>query len=196
MAAGVVVAGVLAVGGIAFATRDTGDDAGHGNHGGTPTSAATTRRPTTNPTTNPPTTTKPSPNVPPDEQCTDEIKQNEKWVCLTKATFDGEEITIEYQANWAGATPNVNGGYHLHIYGGDGTNPPDEDMGTQSQTPGSWYVEDQDPSVRKATSQDFKEAIGTDVPKVCARIADGDHALVPDANGTFHTGNCVPITRI
>ncbi|NIR36566.1 MAG: hypothetical protein GWN73_11940 [Actinobacteria bacterium] len=32
-------------------------------------------------------------------------------------------------------------------------------------------------------------------PKVCARIADGNHALVEDTNGTFVTGNCWPIDR-
>jgi hypothetical protein len=28
---------------------------------------------------------------------------------------------------------------------------------------------------------------------VCARIADANHALVPDLDGGFTTGNCVPI---
>jgi hypothetical protein len=32
-----------------------------------------------------------------------------------------------------------------------------------------------------------------DAPKVCARIADAEHGLVPDATGGFHTGNCLPV---
>jgi len=134
--------------------------------------------------------------LPADEQCTDQIKANPRWVCLTKATFDGTKLTIEYVANFAGATPNVNGGYHLHIYGGTGTTPPDHVMGTQDKTPGRWYVEDKNPSVRSASNSDYVQAIGNQ-PKVCARIANGSHQLVPDntGNGTFTTGNCVPITR-
>ncbi len=132
--------------------------------------------------------------LPPDEQCTPEIQSNPRWVCLTKATFDGNKITIEYQANFAGASPNVSGGYHLHIYGGDGTTPADMSMGVQNSAPGLWYVEDQNPSVRLASSNDFK-AIGATAKKVCARIATATHRLVPDSNGTYKTGNCVPITR-
>ncbi len=134
--------------------------------------------------------------LPADEQCTDQIKANPRWVCLTKATFDGTKLTIEYVANFAGATPNVNGGYHLHIYGGTGTTPPDHVMGTQDKTPGRWYVEDKNPSVRSASNSDYVQAIGNQ-PKVCARIANGSHQLVPDntGNGTFTTGNCSPITR-
>jgi hypothetical protein len=132
--------------------------------------------------------------VPADEQCTDEIKANPRWVCLTSASFEGDTLTIRYKANFADAEPNVRGGYHLHIYGGDGVTPAAEDEGRQSMNPGHWYVEDEKPSVRKASSDDFKKAIG-DAPKVCARIATAAHILVPDKNGTYVTGNCVPINR-
>jgi molecular chaperone DnaK len=137
-----------------------------------------------------------NPNVPPDEQCTDAIKANPRWVCLLSATFDGTKITIDYTAEWAGSTPNVGGGFHLHIYGGTGTNPPDRVMGTHSKTPGSWYVEDRKPSVRTATSNDYRNAIGNQ-PKVCARIANSQHQLIEDVSGshTYVTGNCIPITR-
>jgi hypothetical protein len=135
-----------------------------------------------------------SQSLPADERCTDEIKANPRWVCLTGATFDGLEITIDYEASFADASPNVNGGFHLHIYGGDGTDPAEETMGTQAADPGKWYVEDQNPSVRKATGRDFTTAIG-DAPKVCARIATSRHRLVKATDGSYHTGNCVPITR-
>jgi molecular chaperone DnaK len=180
--AGAALVAVLAGGGAALMLTNNGG----GQPGGQGTSA-------------PPTGPKPTtpPQVPPDERCTDEIKSNPRWVCLTKATFDGEEIVIEYDANFAGASPNVNNGFHLHIYGGDGTDPPDDVMGAHSNNPGTWYVEDENPSVRRASSRDYTRAVGEDSKKVCARIARAGHALVKDnsGDGTYHTGNCVPITR-
>jgi molecular chaperone DnaK len=134
--------------------------------------------------------------LPADEQCTDAIQQNERWVCLVSATFDGLNLTITYKASFAGADPNVKGGYHLHVYGGDGTKPAEERMGTHADNPGSWYVEDEEPSVRKATSSDYRQAIGDDAEKVCARIANASHELVPDLDGGYHTGNCIPIQRL
>jgi len=191
IAAGVVVAALLAVAGFMLTNQNDDPSDGttlKGNNTGT--------NPATPPATQPATQRPTEPALPADEQCTPEIKQSERWVCLSKATYDGEEITIEYEASWADATPNVNGGFHLHIYGGDGTTPPEETMGTHSATPGDWYVEDQKPSIRKASSNDFKDAIGTDVPKVCARIANGNHELVKDYYRGYHTGNCVPITQV
>jgi hypothetical protein len=135
-----------------------------------------------------------SPEQPADERCTDEIKANPRWVCLKSATFDGLVLTIEYSASFADASPNVSGGYHLHVYGGDGTDPVEDTMGRQAADPGHWYVEDANPSVRKASGRDYTKAIG-DAPKVCARIANAGHRLVKAVDGGFHTGNCVPITR-
>jgi molecular chaperone DnaK len=180
IAGGALLAAVLAAGGVALAmNREDPTPSGHPAGGSTTPGQAAS-----------------APGVPADEQCTDEIKANRRWVCLTKATFDGKKITIEYDADFAGAKPNVRGGFHVHIYGGDGTNPPDEIMGTQAgNNAGNWYVEDQEPSVRTTDSKDYREAIG-DAPKVCARIADARHRLVPDEHGGFTTGNCVPIERI
>jgi hypothetical protein len=194
VAAFLVAAAVAAVAGVLYAKQ---------NHSGgtTPDNAARTNPATLAPSgtnaarTSPSQTATPTSTTPADEQCTDQIKANKRWVCLTKATFDGDKITIEYEANFAGATPNVSGGFHLHIYGGDGTNPAEGTEGSQSSTPGRWYVEDENPSVRRVTSNDFMKAIGLDAPKVCARIANSKHQLVPDDGGGFHTGNCIPIDR-
>jgi len=135
--------------------------------------------------------------VPADEQCTDEIKSNPRWVCLTKATLDNEKIVIEYEAEWNGSNPSISNGFHLHIYGGDGREPPDRIMGTHANNPGDWYVEDEQPSVKSVDSDEFSRAGLADAKKVCARIARSGHALVKDNTGenTYHTGNCVPITR-
>jgi actin-like ATPase involved in cell morphogenesis len=180
---------IVVAGGVAVAMNAVGAKDGNGGSGlGGPTATGTITSPTATETT--------GAAVPADEQCTDKIKSNTRWVCLTKATFDGQKITIEYEADFNGQTPNVNGGFHLHIYGGDGTNPAEDTMGGQAgSNAGNWYVEDKNPSVRTANSQDFREAIGANAKKVCARIADRRHNLVEDVDGGYHTGNCVPITR-
>jgi hypothetical protein len=144
----------------------------------------------------------PSPSVatssvpPADEQCTDEIKANARWVCLTSAVVRDGTLTIDYDVDWAGSTPDVSGGYHLHIYGGDGTYPADHDMGSHApkNDQGDWYVEDRKPSVLDTGDKRYTRAIA-DRPKVCARIALAGHGLVPDTNDTYKTGNCVPVTR-
>jgi molecular chaperone DnaK len=144
----------------------------------------------------------PSPSVvtssapPADEQCTDEIKANERWVCLTSAVVEDGTLTIDYEVDWAGSTPDVSGGYHLHVYGGDGTYPADHDMGSHApkSDQGDWYVEDRNPSVLDTGDKRYTRAIA-DKPKVCARIALAGHGLVPDTNDTYKTGNCVPVAR-
>jgi molecular chaperone DnaK len=138
----------------------------------------------------------PSANTPADELCTDEIKSNRRWVCLTSAVIANGKITIKYNVEYAGSKPDVNSGYHVHLYGGDGTNPPDHVM--SSHTPqgqrGKYYYDDRQPSVLDTDDSRFKTAIGN-APKVCARMAIAGHGLVPDAKSTYKTGNCVPITR-
>lgn len=130
------------------------------------------------------------PQVPPDEECTDAIKRNERWVCLVSARFEGEELVVDYDAEWAGVPPNVNGGFHLHLWGSDGESPPAESMGTHATDRGTWVIKDEQPAVLNA--QQVANVIGAN-PKVCARIANGSHALVPDDDGGYTTGNCVPI---
>ncbi|GIE84375.1 Hsp70 family protein [Actinoplanes regularis] len=137
-----------------------------------------------------------TPSVPADEQCTKAIKSNPRWICLTSAKVVDGTFTVEYDADFHGTAPDIHGGKHFHFYGSDGTNPPDEIMGMQapSSRRGVWYVEDRQPSVVGTQDDAYIKAIG-DAPKVCARVANADHTLVPDGDGTYHTGNCVPIQR-
>jgi hypothetical protein len=185
---------VVLGGGIAYAMSR-----GDGSGADAATEPSTTQGGTTQPGTTPTQDAPAAQQLPADEQCTAEIKSNPRWVCLTKATLTKNRITISYQSGDNGTAFDVSGGFHLHIYGTDetGTNPPDTVEGTQAAKPGLWYVEDKNPSVRSVTSANFKEAIGADAKKVCARIADSRHRLVPDGSGdgAFKTGNCVPITR-
>ena len=89
--------------------------------------------------------------------------------------------------------PNIETGFHLHIYGGNGTSPDESTVGSQVVEHSKYYFEDQEPSVRKTSDPDFA-AIG-DARKVCARIAHSGHGLAKAHDGTYHTGNCVPIQR-
>jgi molecular chaperone DnaK len=132
--------------------------------------------------------------LPPDEQCTPAIKANPMWVCLTGARLDDRQFVVRYDASFGGQTPDNDNGFHLHIYGGDGTNPPASSMGAQAADHGIWYNEDKQPSTRAADGQNVTKAIGN-ASKVCARIADQDEKLVQDVNGGFETGNCVTIQR-
>jgi hypothetical protein len=188
--AGATLAILLAGGTVAWAmTRDTDDRGGPGPvDTGAPTQAPSGATDET-PDGGQPTE---SPEQPLDEQCTEEIQSNERWVCLTSAVLEGDQLVISYDVQWAGSIPDINGGYHLHIYGGDGTNPSDETMGTQADNRGVWKIRDENPAILNA--EDIAEVIG-DQPKVCARIADGEHRLVPDQGGCYTTGNCVPIQR-
>ena len=187
IAAGVALILVLGGGGLALAlTRNNNNNQGQGQ--GQPTTGASA-----------PGTTAAAPVVPADEQCTDAIKSNPRWVCLTKATLDDEKIVIEYEAEWNGSNPSISNGFHLHIYGGDGSDPPDRIMGSHASADvrGDWYVEDEQPSVKSVDSDEFRIAGFATAEKVCARIARSGHQLVKDNSGknTYKTGNCVPITR-
>jgi actin-like ATPase involved in cell morphogenesis len=126
--------------------------------------------------------------------CTSTIKANTRWVCLTDASFDGTTLTLRYKSDFAGSTPNAKTGYNVHIYGSNGKTPADKNEGAQSLAPGHWVVADTSPVAVSTSSKDYKSVIGTNA-KVCARIATSDQVLVKDTNGTYVTGNCIPITH-
>ncbi|WP_326549696.1 Hsp70 family protein [Micromonospora sp. NBC_01813] len=134
------------------------------------------------------------PEVPADEQCTDEIKSNWTWVCLTSARVANGELTVEYEAEFGGNQPSVRGGWHLHIFGSDGTSPSGDIMGDHipHDQQGFWYIEDQEPSVIAISEPAFINSIA-DYPKVCARISNSAHELAQHDNGGYTTGNCVKI---
>jgi TIR domain len=174
LAAGLALAGLLVAGGVAYAQygRGRGEDVPTGSTGPTATPSRTT---------------------PADELCTDEIKSNQRWVCLTSAVIANGKITIEYDVKYAGSKPSING-YHLHIYGSDGKNPPDYMMSSHYPSQRKkYYWETHRPSIRDIDNPEFIGAIGT-AKKVCARIAIARHGLEQDKKGGYKTGNCVPIT--
>jgi molecular chaperone DnaK len=180
MLAAAVAVGVIALGAAGIAALLPDDDDKKGSKAANQVTATPTQSAAGN-------------GLPADEQCTAEIRANERWVCLTSAKINGQTLTIRYKADFAGDKPDLNG-YHLHIYGGDGVTPAAEFVGRQAMNSVPWYNEDQKPSVRTVSSDDYRTAIG-DAPKVCARIALSAHRLVQDKNGGYATGNCVPIDR-
>jgi TIR domain-containing protein len=180
LVAGLALAGLLAAGGVAYAQygRDSGDEGAAGGPGASSGPTAT-----------------PSPTTPADEQCTNEIRSNLRWVCLTSAVIANGKITINYDVAYAGFKPNVNTGYHVHIYGGDGKNPPDYTMSSHwPKSKGKYIWVDRRPYVLDTDDPKFTRAIGH-APKLCARIAIAGHGLVQDKKGGYKTGNCVPITQ-
>ncbi len=131
--------------------------------------------------------------VPVDEQCTAEMKRSTRWVCLTRATIRDGKFTLWYEAEWAGTPADTEKGFHLHIYGGDGQHPDEESMGTHTEARGRYFYDDEEPSVRWSGDGDFEMVSGT--AKVCARISRTGHGLEKAADGSYHTGNCIPIDR-
>lgn len=178
LAAELALAGLIVAGGVAYVQY------GRDVAGEVPPTAGTG-----------PTVT-PSPATPADEQCTNEIKSNQRWVCLTSAVIADGKLTMKYAVQYDGSIPNVNTGYHVHFYGSDGTNPPDHVMGTQwaKSTRGKYYFDAKQPAVLSTNDIRFVRAIGH-AKKVCARMAIAGHGLVHDKKSGYKTGNCVPITR-
>jgi molecular chaperone DnaK len=190
ISAGAVIA-ALAVGGVAVAMSGGGQEAqGPGPSASAP-AGPTADAESDNDTSSGDQT---QPTQPPDERCTDQIQANERWVCLISARFDGTELVIDYEAEWAGSNPST-AGFHLHLYGGDGTVPSDAVMGSHAANRGLWHVEAQGSPLRFSADHPVVTEVVGDHPKVCARIADANHALVPSAGGGFTTGNCVPVQR-
>jgi hypothetical protein len=181
--AGLALAAVLVASGVAYAQygRDRDED---------PAGGAAALGVTSEPTASP------SPTTPADELCTDEIKSNRRWVCLTSAVLADGKLTMKYDVEYAGSKPDVNEGYHVHFYGSDGTYPPDHVMGSHAPKSqrGKYYWDDKQPSVLDTGDKRYNDVI-SDAKKVCARIAVAGHGLVPDNKSGYTTGNCIPIKR-
>jgi hypothetical protein len=161
--------------------------------GGTPQSQGS-ETPTVDGSTPPGETT---PALPADEQCTDAIRANGQWVCITGVTLTANELTVAYDSNTQFSFDN--GHFHLHIYqaSADGSTPRDDQVSSDSPDARPWHIADDNPAVLAAENGGYGNggAIRSDVVKVCARVADHNHILVPDSNGGFKTGNCWPVTR-
>jgi len=181
--AGLALVGLLGAGGIAYAQFGGNGDAEVVGSGASPSAS-------TKPTAA-------SAATPADEVCTKEIQSNKRWVCLDSAVIANGKLTVNYKVDYAGSTPDIDTGFHVHFYGSDGKNPPpDYTMGSQEpmSTRGDYYYDYRQPMVLSTDSKDFRRVF-TGAKKVCARIAVAGHGLVHDNKHGYQTGNCVPITK-
>ncbi len=119
-------------------------------------------------------------------------------VTFTKATMDGQKLTVEYEFSNGGSPFSINSGFHVHFYGAnaDGSNPSDSIMGAQASRRGNWYVEDKQPSVHNVGTDQYSAIKGQ--PKVSRPRSPGaaiNSSPDTSGSGTFTTGNCAPITQ-
>jgi hypothetical protein len=117
---------------------------------------------------------------PPDERCTAAIRERERWACLIEASFDENgTIRATYNSDFGGELPNVDGGYHYHLFG-------DQIEVDEGGVPGSgpWLVWDEE--VLEVAAELLFGA-GPVPVKLCVRIAEADHSIDGES------GNCRPI---
>jgi molecular chaperone DnaK len=124
----------------------------------------------------------------PDEQCTETIRNQERWACMLSASWDGSTIVASYIGSpQSGGAPWALSSFHLHVFG-DNIAPVGAGVaGPVSDGSGAWKVWD-DPERFEGTPAEVGSPDG--VPdKLCARIATGGHTLE-----SLDSGNCWPIT--
>ena len=124
----------------------------------------------------------------PDEQCTEKVRIQPSWACVTLAEFDGTTVHATYLSSmdFDGPAFSINSGLHLHVFG---SNVAPETAGTAgpfSDGTGAWQVWDT-PKVIDVTLSEIGS--GSGVPeKLCVRIANQIHTLE-----SLENGNCWPI---
>jgi molecular chaperone DnaK len=115
-----------------------------------------------------------------DERCTAAIRAGQRWACLIEASLDENgTVRATYVSDFAGDLPNVNGGFHYHLFGSQ----IEIDQGGVPGL-GPWLVWDEEVL---ETSTDLVFGTGPVPPKLCVRIAEADHSI----DGA--SGNCRPI---
>ena len=122
-----------------------------------------------------------------DEQCTENVRAQPNWACITSASFDGTTVTGTYYSSVDEGGPdfNINGGLHLHVYASTFDPVAVGAAGPFSDGTGDWQVWD--------TPQIIEVSLGqlgvAEVPeKLCALIANQVHTIESPNSGT-----CWPI---
>ncbi len=123
----------------------------------------------------------------PDEQCTETIRSQARWACMSSAFWDGQNLIASYIGSpQAGGEAWSLSSFHLHVFGSNippvGAGVP----GPVSDGSGSWKVWDL-PDSFEGTLAEVGSPDG--VPeKLCTRIATAGHTLE-----SLDSGNCWPI---
>lgn len=120
---------------------------------------------------------------PPEERCSDEVRDRQRWVCLVDAYVSESEETLvaSYVSDVGGEVLNVNGSFHYHVFG-------DQISIDDGGVPGigPWLVWDDDDLDVPVTFV-FGSTPVSD--RLCMRIASAEHTIDVDS------GNCRPIER-
>lgn len=123
----------------------------------------------------------------PDEQCTETIRSQARWVCFSAAFWDGQNLVAQYRGSpEAGGDAWSLSSFHLHVFGNNVPPVGAGVAGPVSDGSGSWKVWDL-PDTFEGTLEEVGSPNG--VPeKLCARIATGGHTLE-----SLDSGNCWPV---
>ncbi|MFK7916638.1 MAG: Hsp70 family protein [Ilumatobacter sp.] len=123
--------------------------------------------------------------------CTDEIQQQDRWVCITNAEFDGTTLFASFDFGFPAddAQLNTQGGYHLHFYNGDVNEPVDAGTpnGGLSNGSGLWEVWD-DPSGYSTNLGAFNGALPSEL---CVEVANPTHSIE-----NLDSGTCFPVATV
>lgn len=118
-------------------------------------------------------------------RCGEDVKNKERWVCITEATFDGTNINLVFDAADTVAW-NTSGGFHFHVFAGTIEPTAAGVNNGVSDGSGSWALTDQ---LEFSTTPG---AIGgnADIESVCIRVATDGHGI-----DSLTSGNCWPVER-
>jgi molecular chaperone DnaK len=123
--------------------------------------------------------------LPESAQCSDLIMSQPRWVCITSVTFDGTKLTAGFISENGGSVFNAGGGFHVHFFDGDQSDPVTAGLsGDASTGGGNWQVWDLTPVYESVKWAD------TDIQVICGRVATSSHTLE-----SLDSGNCFPVTR-
>ncbi len=121
-----------------------------------------------------------------DERCTIAIQNNERFACITEATWDGTNISATIHSDSGPQPFDIGSTYHMHIFGDDVAPETAGAAGDASVGGGTWQVWDDGESFVSTPGKVFTGGV---IPeRICVRIATPTHTL-----DSLRTGNCWPI---
>lgn len=118
--------------------------------------------------------------LPAEQRCSAGVKEQETWVCIYEASFDGTNVVADYDTFTNGEALSIQEGWHLHFFS--------QDIGIENGGVGGtgpWLVWEDD-SLSAEPAQVFPDGV---VPEqICARMAFAGVHTINEASG-----NCWPI---
>ena len=124
--------------------------------------------------------------TPLDEQCTETIMSQPRWVCLDAAVFDGTTVFASYIIEDGGEPFDFNSTFHMHVFGNSVDPITAGQPGAASEGGGTWVVWDNVDGFQGSVSEITLDGILPE--KLCIRVANFDHTLE-----SLDSGNCITI---